>query len=191
MGKKAEKWKAKYEDLMQASERYIRHLQDARRDCRAQGELTLEVPEEHWGCDEDCGHDQSGPDRSAAHDGDLEDRIRDLEGRIDELEAEVAEKDHELAEEIEARESQETEAEEAISDLEGEKGRLEYRVDDLEHTLRDLAQCVQSLRVLRSSLEGLEPDQRVHLFDSEWEDVLASCRDALELLEVPSPAPGT
>lgn len=167
MGKKAEKWKAKYNELLRITEGYIRHLHDTHSKLRAG---------EQRDCDSNsCEYDHSGFDTGA-------ERIKELEDRVDEVENELLSKDQELAEEIEAREIVETEAEKAIISLEDEKNRLEYRADDLERALKDVLACVENARVLRATVSELDPGQRVHLFETEWNELVESCAEATQCL---------
>lgn len=177
MGKKADKWKAKYNGLMHITESYIRHLHEANsRLSHYESGARGATPEPRWG--DDC----CDPFGDAGCDEDSE-RVKELEARVDEVENELLCKDRELAEEIEAREAREAEFEETVSRLDDEKSRLEYRVDDLEQALRDLITGAEDARVLRASLEGLESDQRVHLFEREWDDLIETAREAREVLD--------
>jgi DNA repair exonuclease SbcCD ATPase subunit len=178
MGKKADKWKAKYDELMRITEAYIRHLHDAHARIRSPEDST--VSETCWVCDDSCDYDHPTP-------GDIDARVEELEVRIEELESEVLEKDRELAEKIEAREEQESEAERAISSLEDERHRLECRVDELSVAIDDLLEAALNARVTRLTVSDasgqLDPGQRVHLFEGDWDRLIEACRDARCTLE--------
>jgi ribosomal protein L29 len=184
MGKKANKWKAKYDELMRITEAYIRHLHDAHARLRFHHDDGDDMHPHslHWDC-EDCAYDQSiaqndipvAPGRA----------LRDE--RIQELKSDIQSLEQELAETREHRETQEAESEQTISNLEDERHRLECRVDELSVAIDDLLEAALNARVTRVTISDasgqLDPGQRVHLFEGDWDKLIEACREARCTLE--------
>lgn len=159
VGKKADKWKAKYDELMRITESYIRHLHEANsRLTHYERAASSAAPDPQWGNNWDDDDDWNWCDHTEC--GANSDRDKG----------------------VEAHEMRETETEE-IYRLEDEKSNLQYRIDTLECVMRDVLKRIDGIRVLRSTMDGLEPDQRVHLVEAEWDDLVDSARDARESLD--------
>lgn len=142
MGKKADKWKAKYDELMHITEGYIRHLHEAHsRLSRFGGVKLSSCDESRW----DCSVGSDSGRYCCDTDEDDSASTQDLEAHIEELTDQLESKDKELASEMASAEDRLAELEETVSKLEDENGRLTYRVDDLETALRDLIGSAEEL----------------------------------------------
>lgn len=177
MGKKADVWKAKYNELMRITESYIRHLHDAQ---NRPSSCTRSSDREWCAYDDDCDYDRPGQDVVDA-------RIEELEEKVTDLEIDLRETDRALADQIAARERQEDEANSTISGLEGERQRLEYRVDELTTVLDDILEIAVHARATRVTVSDpsgqLDPGQRVHLFEGDWDRLIEACREARCVIE--------
>jgi len=151
MGKKAEVWKEKYNDLADVTTSYIRELQLVKHRL-----ATLEHKVS------DCSHVTCNK-------------------RMVELESDLAQIDQELAEERELTARLDSEKY-AIAMARSASGSA--RVSELEAALKNLLKSIEDARVLRVSLiPDLDREMRVHLFESEWDDICEHTRTARNLLE--------
>lgn len=187
MGKKADKWKAKYDELMRITEGYIRHLHEAHSRLDHFGGVKSQCGETQWDCLDDS-------DRHCCYLEEEEGAAKDLEEHIEELTGQLERRDRRMAtawdrHRAEDGDDREAELEESVSKLEDENGRLIYRVDDLETALRDLIGSAEELTATIHPLALASVSTGVHRIRGKepseyelWADLAATIQEAEKVL---------